>query len=146
MAVENYNLKQVVISAAGVRLTGFSENDAARLEPNEDVFALTVGSDGEKCRSRMNNDSKILTLTFLQSSEANDVLETALTADQISGAATFPMSIDDVLQGEVEFCNDCFIMREPNKTWQRQVGDREWRICWPNPRKEARTLDFFDLF
>lgn len=129
---KTYNLKRCKVAINSIPIEGFGETDALSFEPNEDSWTLTVGGDGEKTRSRMNNDSFTITLTLMQNSAAMAVLQQAHMADILSGNAKFSLEVIDLETPEALVVPECWVMRQPTIAFARQVGEREWRLTAPS--------------
>lgn len=123
-----YAAKDVVLTIAGVVVDGGSDSDFVSIEMTEDMYTITVGLNGQAVRSRSNNRSSRWTVTVMQTSIANQVLQAAYLADEASGRGVFPISLYDPSCGETIFGAEAWIVRAPTKSFGKEAGSREWLI------------------
>jgi hypothetical protein len=131
MAVDTYNLKEVIISVNGIPATGFGDNDALTVEYQEDAWMTKTGADGEVVRSRSNNEVAFFRLTLMQTSEFNQVLQAAVLLDKQFGRTLFGVSVVDLNRSEVLSGADCYIQQSPQRQFNKEAGEREWTIVVP---------------
>lgn len=128
MGVRNYDPKGIVLVFAGIPITGYAQGTFISVEQNEDAFILTVGSDGEGCRSKTNNRSARVTVTLQQSSQANDALSAIHNVDLNSplGDGIGPLLLKDISGTTIIAAEKAWIVRFPTSTYARDPETREW--------------------
>lgn len=128
MSVKNYDPATVIAVFAGIPLQGFADGTFISVEQNEDSFSLTVGADGEGCRSKTNNQSARITLTLLQSSLTNDALSAIHNVDLNSplGDGIGPFLLKDLSGTTLLAAEKAWIVRFPASTYSRDPESREW--------------------
>jgi hypothetical protein len=126
MAVKNYDPNTLIITFGATILDGYADGTFLSVEYNEDAYALTVGSNGEGCRSRSNNESATITFTLLQSSSVNDELSAYHNTDLLTGASIFPLLVRDINGTTVFAAETAWIRKFPTSAFDRTVGSREW--------------------
>lgn len=131
MAVDTYNLKEVIITVNGIPMSGFGDNDALTVEYQEDAWTTKTGADGEVVRSRTNNEVALFRLTLMQTSEANQVLQAAILLDKAIGRTLFGVGMVDLNRSEVLSGTDCYIQQSPQRQYNKEAGEREWVIVIP---------------
>lgn len=130
MAVKNYDPKSIVQSLAGIPILGIAKGTFVTVATNEDAFNLTVGSSGEGCRAKTNNESAVITFTLLQSSVTNDLLSALHNTDLLSpngdGVGTYLLKD---LQGTTIIAAETAWIRKPADTsYADTVENRVWTI------------------
>lgn len=130
MALRVYDPKQVVIAFGAIPVSGFADGTFLNVEQNEDAFSLQVGTDGEACRSRSNNNSARITFTLMQSSLSNDLLSAQHELDKALplGAGAVPLLIKDLSGRSLFTCQKAWIVRYPSAEFGREATGREWVI------------------
>jgi len=131
MGVKTYDASQVAMLFGPIEITdGLADGTFVSVEQNEDSFALTVGADGEACRSKTNNKSGRVTFTVLQSSLANDLLSAAHNLDVASpnGDGIAPLMVKDNSGRTIVAAEKAWIVRQPTTEFAREVSSREWII------------------
>jgi hypothetical protein len=128
MAVKNYDPDRVSMIFGPVILHGLADGSFLTVEYNEDAFTLQVGSDGESCRSRSNNNSARVTFKLGQWSNSNDLLSGLFVADLLSGVGVFPLLIKDNNGTTLHAAETAWITKFPTAEFDREAGSREWVI------------------
>lgn len=128
MTVKNYDPKSITQVFAGIPITGYAKGTFVSIEFNEDAFALTVGADGEGCRSRTNNRSAKITFTLMQSSPSNDLLSAMHNLDQMSpgGDGIGPYLLKDLLGTSIAMAETAWITKMATLEYGPEPGDRSW--------------------
>ncbi len=125
---KTFSSKKVQVIFANQRLTGFADGDFVSAEMNSDAFALVKGADGEGARAASADDSGKVTLTFLQTSIANDILSAALAADRLSEAGASPLLIKDLSGRTLVESPEAWVMKSASVDLGKEVKGREWVI------------------
>lgn len=127
MTLYNYDPKAVNI-VWGIPFSGFADGTFLRVEFNEDAFSLSVGSDKDATRARVNNDSGRFTVTLKQASLTNQFLSFAHEADKASptGDGIQPMMVKDNSGTSLHTAEFCWIVKSAPAEYAREPGAREW--------------------
>ena len=136
MSVKTYDAKNVIITIAGVPMSGFSDGTFLEVVRNEPTWTTVVGADGLVTRSKTNNLTGTLTLTLKQSSPSNDVLSGLLAVDELTNQGVFPVLIKDLSGNSIYFSANAWITQYPSSTFGKEVSDRQWVL----------SLDEADMF
>lgn len=130
MTAKQYDPKAVTIVVGTLPVSGFADGTFLRIEQNADAFSLQVGSDGEACRTRSNDNSATITLTLMQSSLANDLLSDlhALDKSLPAGAGCVPLQVKDLSGRSMFIAQQCWIKKAPAAEFGREAGPREWTL------------------
>jgi len=128
MTLYNYDPKAVNIVWAGIPFTGFADGTFLRVEFNEDAFALSVGTDKDATRSRVNNDSGRFTVTLKQASITNQLLSALHEADKAvpTGVGIAPMMVKDNSGTSLHTAEHAWIVKSAPAEYAREPGSREW--------------------
>ena len=128
MAVKTYNPADVTIVVAGVPISGFADGtfiNAARDNPS---FTNGSGADGEGWRAKSNDKTATVTLTLLQTSEANDLLSALSALDEASGDGVGPLLIKDNSGRTLLAAETCWLEKPADSEFAREVSNREWVV------------------
>ena len=130
MALGTYDPSQVALVAVVVPVSGFAEGTFITAERNEDSFNLSVGSDGESCRTRSNNKSGRITFVLQQSAAVNVLLSAVINADEItpSGDSIAPSTVTDTTGTTIIFAENSWFVRPANVEYSNETSTREWII------------------
>ena len=121
--VKTYNPKQVVTVVGGFILSGFADGQFVNVVPNADLFELTIGTDGEGTRSAQNNKSGQITVSLLQSSESNSILDAFAQSGE-----TFPLLVKDNSGLALHSAVTAWVRRRPDAGFDRTAGNRDWTL------------------
>jgi len=123
---KTYDLKKVILTVNGIPVTGFQDGDAVSVEFDSETWTKTVGSDGEVCRSRTNNNTGKVTITLMYSSMVNDAFNAQKVLDRATGLGTVSILIKDLSSASTVFVPQAWIQKEPTQTYGKEMGNREW--------------------
>jgi hypothetical protein len=126
--VKTYDFKSVAVIFGGRLLTGFAEGDAVTVEHDEDMYTTTNGADGEVTRSRSNNNMGTITLRFMQTADANDILNGFVQADLNSNSGIQPILIKDNSGRSLHAAEKAWIQKQPAAGYGAEASEREWVI------------------
>ncbi len=122
----NYDFRQCVVTVAGVPIEGFGDGDSVSIERASDDYTMQIGVDGEGARSKQNNKSGTITLTLMAGSPSNAYLQGLYLADEVSGAAAFPIVIADLRGSLLAGCTAAWVKKLPTRALGRDNGTVEW--------------------
>lgn len=127
--VRSYNSGKVLIIAGAVPLKGLADGTFVTIEPMSDAVTSQSGADGEIARAISVDKRQRVTLTFQQTSRANDVLNGFAAADAASGAGImFPLMIQDLLGSELFVAAQAWVQKKPSRGFAKEISTREWII------------------
>ena len=120
---------QNIITVGPFRIGGFAEGTYIEVDRNVDAFTEVVGADGEFARAYQRNRSGTITLTLLQSSQSNRILDTFRLADEVSRAGVFPFLAKDLSSGlSLVFGAKTYVKKAPKQGWSQNVETRVWTL------------------
>lgn len=105
--------------SATTLLVGYADDSFITIDPNGDGVTKKVGCDGEIVRSISPDDTYIVKLTVLQTSETNSFLQNRFKQDRQTGDGMFPILIKD-LKGGMVFSSDAAWPAKPASRGLRQ--------------------------
>lgn len=128
MATITYDVNKINLSVAGVPLKGGGETAFVAFAYDEDAWTKKTGCDGEATRSRTNNQGGKFTITCMQTSRINAILQGLYLADVEGGLGVVPVNLYDPSTGLEYFSEDGWVMKGADHSWEKEVGEREWVI------------------
>jgi hypothetical protein len=128
--VYTYDPDQVVVTIAGLPITGWADGEFIKIEPETDAFADVVGTSGEVTRSKSNDRRHTCSLKLMQSSPANDLLSALHTSDLNTpgGVGIGPFLVKDGSGRSLHVGEKCWISKAPPIMYDRTPTEREWTI------------------
>lgn len=128
-ALRTYDPKKILVTFAGVRITGFAEDVFVSATPQADLFVSSVGTDGEVTRVAQNDPRHLVTITLAQSSPSNDYLSSKAAADAVTpnGGGVGTLQILDLI-GTTILEGRAWVQRLPDVEFGRSVGTRAWAL------------------
>lgn len=90
-----YSPDDVIVTAAGVDLSGYMDGTFLDVERNEAGFTTKTGSLGDVVRTKNLNRTAKMTLTLQDQAPSNDTLTGLAIADELTGDGTFSIQIKD---------------------------------------------------
>ena len=121
-----YNPALVLVSFAGVPLSGFADGTFIEIERNVDAFEVTVGAGGETVRTQSQNRSGKITFTVLQSSIANDILDAKATADELTGTGAASFFMKDLNGTTICTAANCWVKKKAAIKRGKEISNSEW--------------------
>ena len=125
---KNYDPKQVAISIGSSLLTGFADGTFVTVARNNDTWVGVSGASGEYTRAKSNDRSGTITITLLQSSVSNSILQGFATADELTSSGTFPVLVKDNNGNDLYSAEIAWIQKPSDAEFGKEVGEREWII------------------
>lgn len=125
-----YSADEVSVTLGSILVDGFADGTFVTLEQETETFGKVVGSDGKVSRFKTLNRSGSVTISVMQTSLSNDLLNALhiLDRDAPNGAGIVPMTIRDRSGRSVYFAAQAWIAAPPKPTFGREVESRDWTI------------------
>lgn len=121
-----FDAKKVVVTVAGIAITGFPEGSKVTAERDADAWQKTIGTDGDVARAKSNNRGGAITISLLQTSLSNDYLTGLAALDELSNAGVVPVLVKDLAGTTLAFAPEAWIKKLPGIDAQTTVGARQW--------------------
>ena len=126
--IKTYSPKEVTMALGSHIVSGYADDSFLTIDPNGDGITQRVGCDGEICRSISPDDTFVIKITVLQTSESNSFLQNKFNQDQKTGDGMFPVLIKD-LRGGMVFSSDAgWAVKPTSRGYGKEAGTREWEI------------------
>jgi len=129
MTLKTYNSEEVSINWAGIPINGgFADGEFCTIEYDTEKFSDVAGTDGEVTRSKTNDNRATVTVTLMQTADANTALLAALQADLATpgGAGVGPLFVRDGSGREIFAAEKAWIQNFPGSTFDRSATSRAW--------------------
>ena len=130
-----YDSNQVSIVIAGIPVDGgYGEDEFVKITSVSDFFSDVVGTDGSVSRSNTNDRRGEVTITLMQTADANDAFSALLTLDinATNGAGVGPMMIRDKSGRALYAAEHCWIAARPEVVYKKGAEARAWKIRCSN--------------
>ena len=126
--IKTYNPKEVSIALGTHLVTGYADDSFVTIDPNGDGVTKKVGCDGEIVRAISPDDTYVVKITVLQTSETNSFLQDRYAEDIKTGNGMFPIIIKD-LKGGMVFSTDAAWPAKPaSRGYGKESNNREWEL------------------
>lgn len=129
--MKNYNPNDVVLIAAGVPVdSGRGDDTFLKLKWMSPRYTTKVGVDGEVVRTKSNDKRLQATVTVLQTSAGNALLQTlhALDTNSSNGAGVGPFMVKDRNGFTLYTGAQCWVAQPPDPDFGKEAGTRDWII------------------
>jgi len=129
MALWQYIPSQVVISIGGLHeIVGIPDGEFVSVTKNNYAVKTYRALDGEKMRVFNNDNSYSLTISLVQSSPSNTVLDTLFKIDQLTRRGKFPVAISDLSGSSRFYCASAWIETVPDMVFANDLQINKWKI------------------
>ena len=125
---KDYDPNEVSLIIGSHIAGGFADGTFLTVARNNDLFTLAVGASGEAARSKSNDRSGRFTLTLMQSSETNDILNGFAAADERGNAGKFPVLVKDNNGNAIYEATEAWVVKKPDSGYAKEIENREWII------------------
>lgn len=126
--IKTYNPKEVIVTLGTHIVTGYADDSFVTIDPNGDGVTKKVGCDGEIVRSISPDDTFIIKLSVLQTSDTNAFLQQKLALDRKTGDGMFPVLVKDLKGGMVFSTDAAWPIKAASRGFGKEAGNREWEI------------------
>lgn len=126
--VKTYAAKEVTISLGRHLASGVADDSFVSIEPAGDGITYKYGCDGEICRAVIPNDTYVVKLTVLQTSDTNSYLQNQFNIDMASGEGMFPILVKDLRGGLVLQADQAWVTKPASRVRGKESNNNEWEI------------------
>ncbi len=126
--IRTYNPKEVTVALGNHIVTGYADDSFVTIDPNGDGVTKKVGCDGEIVRSISPDDTYIVKLSVLQTSDTNSFLQERFAQDKKSGDGMFPILIKDLKGGLVFSADAAWPIKPASRGFGKEAANREWEL------------------
>ncbi len=124
--LKNYSPKDVSVIVGGHIVSGYADGAFVSVARNVDLFAVTIGADGEGTRTKSADRSGRFTITLKQTSESNAVLAALNQADELNNGGLVPVIVRDSQGNSLHTCEQAWIVKAPDAGYGKDLENREW--------------------
>jgi hypothetical protein len=126
--LKTYDPSLVDVIFAGRRIDGFGEDTFIEITKEAPAWSDKVGVDGEVTRSKSLDRRATITITLMQTSEANAWLSSTYKSDRnaSNGAGVGAFRLADRSGNTVFESARTWIQEEPDPSFGREAGERVW--------------------
>jgi len=124
--MKTFDPKQVSVIVGGHIVQGYADGTFVECARNNDTWTRSGGADGEQTRSKSNDRSGTITITLMQSSVSNAVLEGYAIADEATNAGVVPSLVKDNNGSEIVTAAQSWVQKPADKGHAKETSDRVW--------------------
>jgi hypothetical protein len=126
--IKTYNPKEVTVALGSHIVTGYADDSFISIDPNGDGITKKVGCDGEIVRSISPDDTAVVKLSVLQTSDTNAYLQQMHNMDRQNGEGMFSILIKDLKGGLVFSADSAWASKSASRGFGKEANNREWEI------------------
>jgi hypothetical protein len=137
---KRYSGSEVSVSVSGIPInSGRGDGEFVRIEKPDPTFLVKAGVDGEATFYDSRKNIHRVTLTVMQTSDANDILSALHNGDRLSpaGVGIVPLMVKDGLGRSVFVEAEARIEKLPDEAMAEEPGTLEWVFLCPNPQRHV---------
>jgi hypothetical protein len=134
--MKTYSLNEVTLNVGGVPLD--EQIGEISLEANNERFTFVVGVDGEVTMCENKDDSHVVLITCMASSDVNTKLSGIYRLARNSPAGNLgivPINVSDRQGTSTFIAAECVITGWPKRVYAPKVGDVQWKLFVANPER-----------
>jgi hypothetical protein len=143
--VKTFDIKRVIVTWCGTALSGWADGTCIQIRPAGPRWTKHVGADGEVARSKSNDLTSEVTLSFTQTSLSLDFLSLMLALDNYSNNGLGPLQIQDLNGGANQFWAQAWIRQPAETVYAKDMAPRVWTLDTGQVITEAYNADYVNL-
>jgi hypothetical protein len=131
VGVKSFDPKKVTAIACGLLIDeGFGEDTFVKVTFKSELWETKVGSDGQVCRVRINDNTAEVEFTLMQTSIVNVRLSALLALDLLgsNGAGVGPFLLKDEQGSTIIESSACWISKVPDVEMGKSAKERVWKF------------------
>jgi len=124
--MKTFDPKQLSVVVGGHIVQGYADGTFVECARNNDTFTRAGGADGEQTRFKSNDRSGTVTITLMQSSTSNSILEGYAIADESENGGIVSIIVKD--NNGTEICSAAYawVQKPADKAHAKENSDRTW--------------------
>lgn len=127
--VKTYNAKEVTISCGSHMVTGLADDSFVSIESGGDGITYKYGCDGEIARAVSPNNTFLIKIALLQTSDSNSFFQRQHNIDMSAGGdGTFPIMIKDLRGGLLCQADQAWVTKPAGRGRGKETTNNEWEI------------------
>lgn len=117
------------ISVAGIPIEGFAD-DVITITPTSDHRTTTTGADGHVVSAKNADEGATVKLSIMRNTASSRALWALVALDRaaLGGAGVGAFEMRDVINGQVESSERCWIQARPEVTIGKEAPTEEWTL------------------
>lgn len=129
MSLANYSPEDVVILLSGVyTVDGLAEGSFVTISKDSPNYKTTSTSDGRVSRSKVENNTHLVTVTLASYSDSNLIFTAWAAADRFLNSAMMPIFIKDGMGSTMFYAPMAWIETMPSVDMDMEYTERVWEI------------------
>ena len=125
-APKTYSPENVKVTVGGAPISGFADGTFIKVSRASDAFTKVTGADGSVTRVKSADKSGEITITLMQSSQSNAILQAIALVDETSGKGVVPIAILELNTGNAFVTGSAWIKKVPDAEFGKETTNREW--------------------
>ena len=127
--VKTYNAKEVTIACGSHLVTGLADDSFVSMESGGDGITYKYGCDGEIARAVSPNNTLLIKVTLLQTSDSNSFFQKQHNIDMYPGGdGTFPIMVKDMRGGLLAQADQAWVTKPATRVRGKESNNNEWEI------------------
>lgn len=127
--VKTYNAKEVTISCGSHMVTGLADDSFVSIESGGDGITYKYGCDGEIARAVSPNNTYVIKIALLQTSDSNSFFQRQHNIDMsVGGDGMFPIMIKDLRGGLLCQADQAWVTKPAGRGRGKETTNNEWEI------------------
>jgi hypothetical protein len=128
---KTYDFTSISVTFCGVPLDSGNGDGGIKIEKPDPDFTAKAGLDGSVVRSKTNKPLHKITLSFLQTAAANEILSLIRKKDLATknGSGIGPLMIADTNGKSIHFFKKAWIVTVPNVEYGAEASNRDWELA-----------------
>jgi len=113
-------------------IQGYADGTYIGIVYNANTFEAMKGADGEAARVITNDNSVLITVTLIQTSQSNTVLSGLSNIDRKTGAGALPFFVKDNSGDTAGGGSIAWVQKDPDVTNSKSIESRAWQFYVPH--------------
>ncbi len=109
----------------GIPISGFGDN-MIEIEYDEDSYTIKNGTDGHTTRIKNLNSNGKATITLMQSSASNDVLNLMANKDRVDNTGVIAFLFTDLSGRTIAAAPQCYVAKKPKWGMGKDMKENSW--------------------
>lgn len=126
--IKTYNPKEITIALGNHIVSGYADDSFVTIDASGDGVTKKVGCDGEIARSISPDDTCVVKISVLQTSDTNSYLQQKVAEDRKTGNGMFPILIKDLKGGMVLSADSAWAIKSASRGYGKETTNREWEL------------------
>lgn len=128
MAFAQYDPGQVTVIIGGSPISGFADGTFVSVSFDEQQWNKVTGADGLTQRSKTNNYAGSITITLMNGSASNDVLDQIWQDDRHNNGGAVGVLIKDLSGRTIWQAENGWVQQMPDQAFSKDTENRDWVI------------------